>query len=100
MENKVGKTLNIIGILTIVLGVLGSLFLSIQLDSDAPIIFLVGGIASFVAGMVFIGFSEIISLLQKNVDKQEKILEYVKNNNSENTPKTIIQDIEDNLPKL
>lgn len=100
MENKISKTLNIIGIMTIAIGIFGSLILSIKLDSDVPIIFIVGGIASFVAGMFFIGLSEIISLIQKNVDKQNEILEYVKNKKTENAPKSVIQDIEDNLPKL
>ena len=100
MENKIGKTLHIIGILTIALGILGSLILNVSLDDETPIIFFVGGIASFVSGMVFIGFAEIISLLQKNVDKQDKILECVSTNRKENTHKSVIQDIEDNLPNL
>ena len=101
MENKIGKTLHIIGIMTIGLGILGSLILSIQFDSDFPIIFIVGGIVSFISGMVFIGFAEIISLLQKNVDKQEKILDYMTDEKTnKSTPRTLLQDIEENLPNL
>ena len=83
MENKIGKTLHVIGVATIIVGIIGSLILSINLDSDFPITLLVGGIASFISGMVFVGFGEIISLLQKNVDKQDAILSYIKSKNTD-----------------
>jgi len=52
--------------------------------------------------MVFVGFGEIISLLQKTVDKQDAILNYMKNksNDEKTPPKTVLQDIEDNLPSM
>lgn len=103
MENKIGKTLNIIGILTIVIGIIGSLIINVSLYDDTPIIFFVGGIISFVSGMVFIGFAEIISLLQKNVDKQEELAKILKEkdfSSENNKPKTILQDIESDLPKI
>lgn len=102
MENKIGKTLHVIGIATIIVGIIGSLILSINLDSDFPITLLVGGIASFISGMFFVGFGEIISLLQKNVDKQDSILNYIKNKSTDEkiAPKTVLQDIEDNLPSM
>ena len=102
MENKIGKTLNVIGVATIIVGIIGSLILSINLDSDFPITLLVGGIASFISGMVFVGFGEIISLLQKTVDKQDAILNCMKNksNDEKTPPKTVLQDIEDNLPSM
>ena len=102
MENKIGKTLHVIGVATIIVGIIGSLILSINLDSDFPITLLVGGIASFISGMVFVGFGEIISLLQKNIDKQDAILSYIKSKNTDEkvAPKTVLQDIEDNLPNM
>ena len=102
MENNIGKTLHVIGIATIIVGIIGSLILSINLDTDFPITLIVGGIASFISGMVFVGFGEIVSLLQKNVDKQDAILNYIKNkrNDEEVAPKTVLQDIEDNLPSM
>jgi len=52
--------------------------------------------------MVFVGFGEIISLLQKNVDKQDAILSYIKSKGTDEkvAPKTVLQDIEDNLPSM
>ena len=102
MENKIGKTLHVIGIATIIVGIIGSLILSINLDSDFPITLIVGGIASFISGRVFVGFGEIISLLQKNADKQDAILNYIKNKSTDEkvAPKTVLQDIEDNLPSM
>ena len=102
LENNIGKTLHVIGIATIIVGIIGSLILSINLDTDFPITLIVGGIASFISGMVFVGFGEIISLLQKNVDKQDAILNYIKNKSIDEkvAPKTVLQDIEDNLPSM
>ena len=100
-ENNIGKTLNIIGILTIAIGILGSLILSINLDADSPIIFIGGSVASFISGMSFIGFGEIISLLQKNVDKQDKIIDLLEQKtNDSSAPKSVLQDIESNLPEM
>ena len=103
MENKIGKTLHVIGIATIIVGIIGSLILSTNLDSNFPLILIIGGIASFISGMVFIGFGEIIALLQKNIDKQELIVKVLKNQStieSNNSHKTVLQDIESNLPQL
>ena len=94
--------MNLVLLLAFIVGIIGSLILSINLDSDFPITLLVGGIASFISGMVFVGFGEIISLLQKNVDKQDAILSYIKSKNTDEkvAPKTVLQDIEDNLPNM
>ena len=100
-ENGIGKTLNIIGILTIGIGVLGSMILSASLDVDSPIIFIGGSVASFISGMTFIGFGEIISLLQRNVDKQDKIIDLLEQKtNDSSAPKSVLQDIESNLPEM
>lgn len=100
-ENNIGKTLRIIGILTIVLGILGSLILSTSLELDSPIIFIIGAVSSFISGMSFIGFGEIISLLQRNVDKQDKIIDILEQKTSDSSaPKSVLQDIESNLPEM
>lgn len=100
-ENNIGKTLNIIGTLTIGIGILGSLILSVNLDADSPIIFIGGSVASFISGMTFIGFGEIISLLQRNVDKQDKIIDLLEQKtNDSSAPKSVLQDIESNLPEM
>lgn len=103
-ENKIGKTLHIIGVATIIIGIIGSFVLSVNLDTDFPIILIVGAISSFITGMCFIGFSEIIALLQNNTNQQKEIISIIKNNpkdNAENnSPKTVLQDIESNLPQI
>lgn len=103
-ENKVGKTLHIIGAATIIIGVIGSFILSVNLDTDFPIILIVGGISSFITGMCFIGFSEIIALLQNNINQQKEIISIIKNKPidpaEKYSPKTVLQDIESNLPQI
>ena len=79
VENNTGKTLHGIGIATIIVGSISSLILSINIDIDFPVILIVGGLASFITGMCFIGFAEIISLLQANINKQDEIIKHIKN---------------------
>ena len=52
--------------------------------------------------MMFVGFAEIIVLLQKNVDKQDDLLALLKEHSTkENSePKSVLQDIESNLPEM
>ncbi len=103
-ENKVGKTLHIIGVATIIIGVIGSFILSVNLDTDFPIILIVGAISSFITGMCFVGFSEIIALLQNNANQQKEIISIIKSkpmdNAGKNSPKTVLQEIESNLPQI
>ena len=65
---------------------------------------IIGAVASFISGICFIGFSEIISLLQKNINKQEEIIKSLKTNDIKtvvkDSPKTTLQDIESNLPRI
>lgn len=103
-ENIISKILAGIGIGTIGLGILA--FLIIGTEAKSIAIFIGGIVGSFILGMMFIGFSEIIGLLQQNVDKQSKIIEkmnekpkVVKEILKEET-KTVLQDIESNLPKI
>lgn len=71
MENQIGKVLNIIGKIVIGLGVIGSVILwAILIDEDIIgfTISLAVFISTFVSGMMFIGFSEVIFLLQENLN--------------------------------
>lgn len=117
-ENSVAKTLHVIGILTIIFGIIGSLicgdiFPAITYDysyysgydietSYNAELAIIGSVASFISGMCFIGFSEIIFLLQQSINKQEAILKLMKDKSTKekNAAKTILQDIEENLPKI
>ena len=89
-ENNIGKILYYIGISTIVVGVIGSFicgaaFKTITYDYsylrgyDIEETYnwglaIAGSVASFISGVCFIGFSEIISLLRQSVSKQDEIL--------------------------
>lgn len=99
-KNTTATVLKGIGIAAMILCVIGAIIVGSETSNELiPIVFIVGGIIS---GVTFIGFGEIINLLQKNVDKQNEILGYMKNktNDEKSAPKTVLQDIEDNLPNM
>lgn len=103
-HNTISKVLKGIGIGTIIIGVLASLITGSNTDNIAIII---GGIiGSVISGVVFIGFSEIIMLLQESVDNQDKIIRLLNEKSKEvneiakKEPVTPLQDIENNLPQI
>lgn len=84
-ENIIAKVLKGIGIGTIIVGAIASLIIG---NSADEITVTIGGmIGSIISGMLFIGFSEVINLLQQNADNQEKIIRQLKEQ-----PKTIIKE--------
>lgn len=69
-ENMISKILKYIGIGTIIIGVIASFIVG---NSADEISITIGGIiGSVISSIIFIGFSEIINLLQQNVDNQKK----------------------------
>ncbi|MBQ8215978.1 MAG: hypothetical protein IJZ33_06920 [Clostridia bacterium] len=99
-KNTTATVLKGIGIAVMILCVIGAIIVGSETSNELiPIVFIVSGVIS---GVTFIGFGEIINLLQKNVDKQNEILGYMKNktNDEKSAPKTVLQDIEDNLPNM
>lgn len=98
-NNKVAKTLKIIGIVEMMCGIILGLLVLTAFDW---VIGLALVLTSFITCMMFIGFAEIVKLLQRSVDMQAKILEQAENNNQakQQTPKTVLQDIEFNLPEM
>lgn len=100
-RNTIAKTLRIIGVIEVICGIIVSICL-IATDSD----FLAWGVAlvvtSFITCMIFVGFAEIIDLLQANKDQQKEILNYLKKkeNKERSKHRTVIQDIESNLPNM
>ena len=99
-ENTTAKVLKGIGIAIMIICFIGALIVGGETTNELiPITFIVSGIFS---GTMFIGFGEIINLLQKNANKQDDILQYLKDQavKEKNAPKTVIQDIEDNLPNM
>lgn len=76
--NSVANTLDIIGKITIALGIIAAIIVIVQLqptsrysasaDAQAMLAWIYGiaiGVSSFVSGMVFIGFGEIINILHR-----------------------------------
>lgn len=100
-ENGVAKTLQTIGIIEGICGVILGLVILMTGD-DFAWAGIVIAITSFITCMVFVGFAEVITLLQKNVDKQNEVLIYLKGKYKDEkpAPKSLIQDIEDNLPSM
>lgn len=99
-KNTTATVLKGIGIAVMILCVIGAIIVGSETSNELiPIVFIASGVIS---GVTFIGFGEIINLLQKNVDKQNEILGYMKNkkNDEKSAPKTVLQDIEDNLPNM
>ena len=90
LENKTSKKLKVIGVLTIIFGIIGSLICGAAFPSityeysyyrgyDIQETYnwglvLICAISSFISGLCFIGFSEIIALLQKNVNHQQMMI--------------------------
>lgn len=83
-DNTIGKTLRYIGFATIFVGGFASLIISTSVDKEFPVTLIVGGLASFISGMCFVGFSEIICLLQVIVNKLNSNNNNNNNNNSIN----------------
>ena len=81
-ENSVAKWLKGIGIVIIIAGVFTFAVIAGEIESAA--VFFGGLVGFFIIGMLFVGFSEVINLLQENVDKQDIIIETLKNHSKEN----------------
>ena len=100
-ENGVAKTLQIIGWLEAIAGFIISITVDTEeiFGTDFGFAIISG---AFITCMIFQGFAEIIDLLQQNSNKQTQILELLKDHATKEptAPKTIIEDIESNLPQL
>lgn len=100
-ENGVAKTLRAIGIIEVVCGIILGLIILAD-GGDFAWVGIAVMVASFITCMVFVGFAEIISLLQKNADQQNAVLAFLKDQSAREkaAPKSVLQDIESNLPEL
>ena len=99
-ENTTAKILKGIGIAEMIICFIGGVIIGSETTNELiPITIILSGIIS---GTMFIGFGEIINLLQQNANKQDNILQYLKDKSVEekNASKTVLQDIEDNLPNM
>ena len=86
-ENKISKILEIMGLVTIAVGIIGSLISGYSEYNIALAI--IGIIGSIILGMLSIGFSEVINLLQQSVYNQAKIIRQL-----EEKPTTVIKNTE------
>lgn len=98
-ENCVAKVLIVIGIVEVISGVIAGCCIAITVD-EFRLWGVLLAIMSFINCMVFVGFAEIITLLQQNVNGQNDILAFMRDKEKINSQKTVIQDIENNLPNL
>ncbi|PQD97156.1 hypothetical protein CYL18_04595 [Pradoshia eiseniae] len=97
-KNIISKILFSVGIIEFVCGI----FIFLVLSDDNFLIGLPFLIMGIIFGIIFVGFSEIINLLQDNVDNQNEMLRMMKDKKTTVNDKTksMIQDIESNLPEM
>lgn len=86
--NGVATTLKTIGIIEAVCGIFLGLILLGELGVGSIVIM----IASFITCMIFVGFAEIINLLQKNVDSQADLIAFLKQQPAGNYIQTAMPD--------
>lgn len=100
-ENGVAKALRVIGIVEVICGIILGIIIA-SVDEDFIFVGVIIMIVSFITCMMFVGFAEIIKLLQKNADKQDAILSFLREKpvKESSAPKSVIQDIESNLPEM
>lgn len=100
-ENGVAKTLQIIGVVELICGVIAG-FIMLADGGDFRWVGIAVMICSFITCMMFVGFAEIIDLLQKNINRQDDLLTLIKDRSTKenSAPKSMLQDIEANLPKM
>ena len=67
--NTIGRILKAIGFLIIIFGTVGSIYIGNQRYKFSFVSFILPEIGTIVSGMMFIGFAEIIQLLQDIKDK-------------------------------
>ena len=75
-SNSVAQALRIVGILIIIFGVIGSIFLASSVYYEFNMfIFLVGAMSTGLSGALVIGFSEVIQILHENREYLKAILQ-------------------------
>lgn len=100
-ENSVARMLQIIGYAELIGAIIVVIFSNV--DEIWGIDFnIVVWVSAFITYYIFLGFAEIIDLLYKNGKKKDAIYDLLKERLSTNgeTTKSVIEDIEANLPKM
>lgn len=70
-ENTIGGILKAIGILIMIFGTIGSIYIANQGYEFSFANFIIPEVGTVISGMIFLGFSEIIQLLQDIKDKMK-----------------------------
>lgn len=98
-SNSIGQALKYLGILEAICGAIWAIF---ELSEGNGLIAVIIFLSSAITCLMFLGFSEIINLLQKNVGYQEMIFNQLQTNHLElpSKAKNIVEDIEANLPEI
>ena len=107
-ENTIAKTLRTIGIIEAICGGILGFIALFSGSSYALLLFIACIIAGFINGMMFVGFGEIINLLQKGIDKQDTLITLFNRKSeapasdfaSDSASGSFLNDIESNLPKM
>lgn len=100
-ENRIAKLLRVVGIVEAVCGFFLAFIISVD-DGDLLPVSVAVLVIALVNCLIFIAFGEVIRLLQNNVDKQNEVLDYLKSKSvkERTAPRTVLQDIEANLPEM
>lgn len=103
MINEKAKVLNVIGWFDIIGGIIGSFILGDMYGAGGTFnlgIAIIGIIGSIVSGITFLGFAEIINLMQIKVDNSEKVIKLLNSLNINTNDQLINDKIDDELPSL
>ena len=76
MKNTKAMILQLIGIILIILGMSVSLIAGISMKNY--LVSVGGAASSFIVGMMFVGFAEIINILHINTENQQKLYNAIK----------------------
>ena len=91
-KNTVASIINMAGVIEIIVGALAWFVMLCDGVAGSWIWLIVGA----VSGMLFVGFAEIIDLLQGNLDKQDELLSATRNGNASSPSSAEFSD----LPEL
>ena len=98
-ENRMAKTLMIVGIIVGIAGIIVTIVISIDnfIEIWGPVL-----IGSLLSAILFFAFAEVIQLLQDAADTQRDILRHLTGDSgkSQKSHTTIVHDIEANLPPM
>lgn len=93
--NKIAKIFKIMGIVIFGIGIIFSTILG---NMSNFIVTIIAAIYSFIACMGFVGFGEVVSLLQANLDGQLAIYQLIEENNTDDEDKIEDNNNSNNMP--